>query len=62
MSRRSELVKIIQDLAEEEVSRQPSAADWLLDQDDKAQKRRERDRGLRPGHDYQDDDGGDVST
>lgn len=60
MSHRSSLVKFIQDLSRKEALQQPSAADWLRGQDDKARLRRERDQGLRPAHDYQDDDGGEA--
>ncbi|MDM0078599.1 hypothetical protein QTH90_29620 [Variovorax sp. J2P1-59] len=61
MSRRSDLVKIIQDLSEDEGRGQPSAEDWLEDQDEKAKARRERDQPAQAGHDYQDDQG-DVAT
>lgn len=60
MSHRNALVKVIQDLSREEALQQPAAADWLRGQDDKARFRRERDQGLRPAHDYRDDDGGDA--
>jgi len=36
MTRRQDLIEIIQALSAEEGTRQPTAADWLKDQDEKA--------------------------
>jgi hypothetical protein len=52
MSRRGKLIDILQALAVEEAGEQPSAADWLLDQDSRAQARRDRNPGRAEDHDY----------
>jgi hypothetical protein len=55
MNRRQEMIDTIQGLSEEEGMRQPSAADWLADQEQKASWRRERDKDQQAGRDYQSD-------
>lgn len=55
MSRRQDLIEKIQALSLDEGTRQPAAAVWLADQDEKARLRRSRDPGRESGHDYQDD-------
>jgi uncharacterized membrane-anchored protein YhcB (DUF1043 family) len=55
MSRRKHLIDTIQALSLDEGTRQPTAADWLADQDKKAKHRREQDPPPGEGRDYQDD-------
>jgi len=54
MNRRQQLIDTIQSLSLDEGTRQPTAADWLALQDEKAQQRREINPGQHGGHDYQD--------
>ena len=55
MNRRQELIDTIQSLSLDEGTRQPAAAVWLAEQDEKAKRRRDQDPDLEPGHDYQAD-------
>jgi len=53
MNRRQELIDTIQSLSLDEGARQPTAAAWLAEQDEKAKRRRDQDPDRKPGHDYQ---------
>lgn len=57
MNRRQQLIDTIQSLSFEEGTRQPTAAAWLAEQDEKARRRRENDPSQPAGQDYKDDDG-----
>ena len=55
MNRRQQLIDTIQSLSLEEGTRQPTAAAWLAEQDEKASRRRENNPNQEAGQDYKDD-------